>query len=263
MNHSRTSLIGKVQGTLLTPARPSQWGVLVLGGSSGRVDIQRASIFAGLAARSLALRWFGGDGQAPGICEIPLETFVDAVSTLQDAGRPPEMEELEPFDLLYVDYGPMGLYSLSKGWLTAYTYGFKPFERGRPNYVWARDLSAKQSRFGLMNNEGEWKVEPTFDTVQPLFDGRAVVSVKVKDAETRRQLWGRKAGDPPHLRLAVILGSGLFGGETEWRGRVPGYRGQPSWWQVLQKGRARPARKAVQGAARWQMVRHHRQRETC
>ncbi|MEF3136065.1 WG repeat-containing protein [Rhizobium sp. 268] len=116
--------------------------------------------------------------------------------------RPPEMEELEPFDLLYVDYGPMGLYSLSKGWLTAYTYGFKPFERGRPNYVWARDLSAKQSRFGLMNNEGEWKVEPAFDTVQPLFDGRAVVSVKVKDVETRRQLWGAVDADG---KLAIPL----------------------------------------------------------
>ncbi|PDT30771.1 hypothetical protein CO660_05345 [Rhizobium sp. L9] len=43
MNHSQTSLIGKVQGTLLTPDRPSEWGVLVLGGWS------------------LALRWFGGD----------------------------------------------------------------------------------------------------------------------------------------------------------------------------------------------------------
>lgn len=86
MNDSRANLIGKVQGTLLTPDRPSDWGVLVLGGSSGRVDIQRASIFADLGARSLALRWFGGDGQAPGICEIPLETFVDAVNTLTNAG---------------------------------------------------------------------------------------------------------------------------------------------------------------------------------
>ncbi|MBB3742661.1 hypothetical protein CO653_08280 [Rhizobium anhuiense] len=108
--------------------------------------------------------------------------------------RPPEMEELEPFDLLYADYGPMGLYSLSKGWLTAYTYEFKPFERGRPNYVWARDLGAKQPRFGLMNNKGEWKVEPAFDSVQSLHDGRAVVSIKVEDAETRRGHWG--AVDP-------------------------------------------------------------------
>ncbi|MBY5363674.1 WG repeat-containing protein [Rhizobium leguminosarum] len=42
--------------------------------------------------------------------------------------RRPEMEELEPFDLLYLDYGPMGLFSLSKGWLTAYTYEFIPFD---------------------------------------------------------------------------------------------------------------------------------------
>ncbi|MGO6694940.1 WG repeat-containing protein [Rhizobium johnstonii] len=116
--------------------------------------------------------------------------------------RRPEMEELEQFDLLYLDYGPMGLNSLSKGWLTAYTYEFKPFERGRPDYVWARDLSAKQPRFGLMNNEGEWKVEPAFDAVQSLHDGRAIVSVKVEDAETRRGLWG--AVDPEG-KLAIPL----------------------------------------------------------
>ncbi|MBX4919718.1 WG repeat-containing protein [Rhizobium bangladeshense] len=109
--------------------------------------------------------------------------------------RPPELEELESFDGLYTEYGPMGLYSLRKGWLTEETYEFRRFERGRPGYVWARDLRAKQSRFGLMNNEGEWKVEPMFDTVQPLFDGRAVVSVKVKDTETRRQLWGAVDAD--------------------------------------------------------------------
>ncbi|MGO6898415.1 WG repeat-containing protein [Rhizobium ruizarguesonis] len=82
--------------------------------------------------------------------------------------RPPEMDELEPFEGLYIEHGPIGLYSLRKGWLTAYTYEFKPFERGRPNYVWARDLSAKQPRFGLMDKEGKWKVEPAFDAVQSL-----------------------------------------------------------------------------------------------
>ncbi|MDP9812568.1 hypothetical protein J2W42_005438 [Rhizobium tibeticum] len=39
-----------------------------------------------LGVRSLALQWFGGDGHVPGICEVPLETFVDALSTLQEAG---------------------------------------------------------------------------------------------------------------------------------------------------------------------------------
>lgn len=104
--------------------------------------------------------------------------------------RPPEMEELEPFDVLFLDHGPMGLYSLSKGWLTADTYEFRHFERGRTAYVWARDLNSKQGRFGLMNSDGRWKAEPAFDAVQSLNDGRAVVSVKVKEAGTRRGLWG-------------------------------------------------------------------------
>jgi uncharacterized glyoxalase superfamily protein PhnB len=64
MGHSQTSLIGKVQGTLLDPHQPSEWGVLVLGGSSGRVDIQRASIFANLG-RELSL-------------QLSLELFVEA-----------------------------------------------------------------------------------------------------------------------------------------------------------------------------------------
>jgi len=104
--------------------------------------------------------------------------------------RPPELEELDPFDGLFFEYEPMGLFSLSKGWLTADTYEFKPFERDHPTYVWARDLNSKQGRFGLMDRDGHWKVEPAFDAVQSLYDGRAVVSIKMKEAGTRRHLWG-------------------------------------------------------------------------
>lgn len=97
--------------------------------------------------------------------------------------RPPEIEELEPFDGLYLEYGSLGLYSLRKGWLTAPTYEFRRFERGHPNYVWARDR----------NN-----------------DGRAAVSVKVEDAGTRRELWG--AVDPEGKQVIPLaydwLGSG-------------------------------------------------------
>ncbi|MDK4715917.1 hypothetical protein [Rhizobium sp. CNPSo 4039] len=39
--YGQMTLSGKVQGELLTPAQPNEWGILVLGGSSGRVDIQR------------------------------------------------------------------------------------------------------------------------------------------------------------------------------------------------------------------------------
>jgi dienelactone hydrolase len=34
----------------------------------------------------VSIRWFGGPGQPPGICEIPLETFVEAVDLLQAKG---------------------------------------------------------------------------------------------------------------------------------------------------------------------------------
>ncbi|MFA1673622.1 acyl-CoA thioester hydrolase/BAAT C-terminal domain-containing protein [Rhizobium mongolense] len=79
-------LSGNVQGILLEPDRRTEWGILVLAGSSGRVDVPRASLFASIGVTSLALRWFGGEGQAPGICEVPLETFVQAIDELEKRG---------------------------------------------------------------------------------------------------------------------------------------------------------------------------------
>lgn len=76
------NLNGKVRGALLPGAAHSKTGVLVLGGSSGRVDIPRAGLFAQAGAHALALQWFGGPSQSPGICEIPLETFIDATDLL-------------------------------------------------------------------------------------------------------------------------------------------------------------------------------------
>ncbi|MFJ8870760.1 acyl-CoA thioester hydrolase/BAAT C-terminal domain-containing protein [Streptomyces sp. NPDC102473] len=35
---------------------------------------------------TLAIRWFGGPGQPPGICEVPLETFTAAVDFLRRSG---------------------------------------------------------------------------------------------------------------------------------------------------------------------------------
>ncbi len=84
--YGQMALTGKVQGELLTAAQPNEWGILVLGGSSGRVDIQRASLFANMGLIALALRWFGGSNQTPGICEVPLETFVDGIDELQRQG---------------------------------------------------------------------------------------------------------------------------------------------------------------------------------
>lgn len=80
------NLNGKVRGALLSSAALSKTGVLVLGGSSGRVDIPRAGLFSQAGAHALALQWFGGPSQSPGICEIPLETFIDATDLLTSRG---------------------------------------------------------------------------------------------------------------------------------------------------------------------------------
>ncbi len=81
-----TTLGGALTGTLLEPERRGGLGVVVLGGSSGRVDVARARLFAALGATAIALRWFGGDGQVPGICEVPLESFAPATDRLIAAG---------------------------------------------------------------------------------------------------------------------------------------------------------------------------------
>jgi len=77
----------RVQGVLVGgDGLRSHVGVLVLAGSSGRVDVVRARSFVDLGAVALAQRWFGGPGQASGICEIPVEEFVRGVDLLVDAG---------------------------------------------------------------------------------------------------------------------------------------------------------------------------------
>ncbi|MET2830101.1 acyl-CoA thioester hydrolase/BAAT C-terminal domain-containing protein [Mesorhizobium shangrilense] len=78
-------LSGNVAGKLLR-SPDATTGVVVLSGSSGRVDIARARLFAGERASALALQWFGGEGQVPGICEIPLETFSAATDFLVGLG---------------------------------------------------------------------------------------------------------------------------------------------------------------------------------
>ncbi|PZM10887.1 hypothetical protein [Rhizobium tubonense] len=60
--NSQINLTGEVQSILLVPDGLNEWGIVVLGGSSGRIDVQRASLFASLGIKSLALRWFGAEG---------------------------------------------------------------------------------------------------------------------------------------------------------------------------------------------------------
>jgi uncharacterized protein len=84
--HGVEQLEGKVRGAFLKGLDCSKTGVLVLGGSSGRIDIVRAGLFADAGAHALALQWFGGANQSPGICEVPLETFIDATDLLTSRG---------------------------------------------------------------------------------------------------------------------------------------------------------------------------------
>ena len=81
-----TTLSGELQGCLVKPEMPNGWGIVVLTGSSGRTDVARARLFAEAGFIALALRWFGGEGQTPGICEIPLEIFFSATSRLLQEG---------------------------------------------------------------------------------------------------------------------------------------------------------------------------------
>ncbi|MER6134018.1 acyl-CoA thioester hydrolase/BAAT C-terminal domain-containing protein [Streptomyces sp. NPDC001815] len=74
------------EGILAAPAHGSDVGVLVLAGSSGRVERDRARILARHGMTALSIRLVGGPGQPPGICEIPLETFTAAIDLLEASG---------------------------------------------------------------------------------------------------------------------------------------------------------------------------------
>ncbi|WP_298752959.1 acyl-CoA thioester hydrolase/BAAT C-terminal domain-containing protein [uncultured Serinicoccus sp.] len=66
------------------PARPTGTGVLVLAGSSGRVDTQRAKLLANHGALALPMQWFGGPDQPPGPWQVPVETFTSALDLLAE-----------------------------------------------------------------------------------------------------------------------------------------------------------------------------------
>ncbi|HET8989096.1 MAG TPA: acyl-CoA thioester hydrolase/BAAT C-terminal domain-containing protein [Humibacillus sp.] len=81
----RTEAKAHVDGICVRPAREGDrtgTGVLVLSGSSGRVEAERATVLAGLGATALTYRWFGSPGQPHGIWELPLESLDWAVESL-------------------------------------------------------------------------------------------------------------------------------------------------------------------------------------
>ncbi|MDT0157197.1 alpha/beta fold hydrolase [Microbacterium sp. ARD32] len=64
------------------PAAPNGTGVLLLAGSSGRVERERAELLATTGARVRAIRWFGGEGQRPSPHEVPVELFASEIESL-------------------------------------------------------------------------------------------------------------------------------------------------------------------------------------
>jgi dienelactone hydrolase len=71
------------EGLLVLPTgEQPRCAVLVLTGSSGRIATDRTRLLARHGAAAMSLRWFGGAGQPPGICEVPLETFAPAMDRL-------------------------------------------------------------------------------------------------------------------------------------------------------------------------------------
>lgn len=73
-------------GLLALPTGRPRCAVLVLSGSSGRIETDRVRLLAAHGAAALSLRWFGdrssSTAQPPGICEVPLETFTPALEQL-------------------------------------------------------------------------------------------------------------------------------------------------------------------------------------
>lgn len=70
------------------PTTDAETGVLLVAGSSGRVERERAELLAAHGARVRAVRWFGGEGQRPVPHEVPIEFFLEHLELLrQDHDR--------------------------------------------------------------------------------------------------------------------------------------------------------------------------------
>lgn len=75
--------LSEAEGVRYVPDVHSGVGVLVLSGSSGRVESGRARLFADEGAMAESIRWFGGPGQSDGPWEVGLELFLDRVDDLR------------------------------------------------------------------------------------------------------------------------------------------------------------------------------------
>ncbi|MCG7524771.1 acyl-CoA thioesterase [Streptomyces sp. OfavH-34-F] len=80
------AIAGPFEGVLMRPAAGGRLGVLVLHGSYGTGTVERCRVLARSGLVALGIRWYGGEGQPPGICEIPIETFTHALDLLHREG---------------------------------------------------------------------------------------------------------------------------------------------------------------------------------
>ncbi|MEW1914757.1 acyl-CoA thioester hydrolase/BAAT C-terminal domain-containing protein [Kitasatospora sp. NPDC085895] len=149
MNVVEHELTAPWEGILMEPAAGNGTGVVVLAGSSGRVDRRRARLLAEQGLLALAIRWFGGPGQPAGICEVPLETFVAAVDLLKSRGaervgilgvskgaeaalltavyepRVDAVVAISPTSLVWCNVGP-GLDGRDRPWRSSWTWQGQP-----------------------------------------------------------------------------------------------------------------------------------------
>ena len=70
-------------GLRVLPSEHTGIGVLTLAGSSGRIDADRARLFARYGAIAESIQWFGGVGQNAGPWEIPVELFKERLTAGQ------------------------------------------------------------------------------------------------------------------------------------------------------------------------------------
>jgi acetyl esterase/lipase len=86
MKVHEASLSTDLQGSILKPAEQTGWGVVVLAGSSGRVDVTRAKLFAGLGPyASLFVGSAVRDSHLESV-RVPLEVFTRTTDRLFEEG---------------------------------------------------------------------------------------------------------------------------------------------------------------------------------
>lgn len=67
------------------------------------------------------------------------------------------------------------LYRIESEFFSKQTYKFQVFETTGRGLIWASDAKPRDPSYGLLNAQGEWRVEPRFLNAQKLLSDRAIV----------------------------------------------------------------------------------------